>query len=49
MKDKTQALVIPSVNNVELRKLNVPLLQPGEVRIRTLHTLLSMGTAPAGA
>lgn len=44
MKETTHALIIPGVNTVDLREINVPPLQAGEARIRTLHTLLSMGT-----
>ncbi|MBI4025264.1 MAG: zinc-binding alcohol dehydrogenase family protein [Verrucomicrobia bacterium] len=42
--DRTQAIVIPALNRAELREIEVPALEAGEVRIRTLHTLLSMGT-----
>ena len=44
MNAKTTALIIPAINQVELREILVPELQPDEVRIRTLHTLLSIGT-----
>ena len=44
MQTTTAALVVPAINRVELREIEIPALQPGEVRIRTLHTLLSMGT-----
>lgn len=42
--DRTKALTITGTNRVELCEVQIPSLQPGEVRIRTLHTLLSMGT-----
>lgn len=41
---RTQALVIPAVNQVELREIEVPKIEEGEVLIRTSHTQLSMGT-----
>jgi len=44
MTEKTEALVIPAIRQVELRRIEIPSVQSGEVRIRTLHTLLSMGT-----
>ena len=44
MTEKTRALVVPAIHQVELRHIEVPSLQSGEVRIRALHTLLSMGT-----
>ena len=40
----TMALVVTGIDAVELRELPVPGLDPGEVRIRALFSLLSIGT-----
>jgi len=41
---KAKALVVTGVGEVELRDLPVPEIGPGEVRIRAMYSLLSIGT-----